>query len=322
MSRARDLADLLDASGDVKSAALDNVPPSNDASALTTGTLPAARLPSSGVDAASITTGSLDMARVANGSVTNAHFASGAADLSHDTTPQLGGALDTNGNNISFGDDDIAQFGDANEFTIKHQSNGQTHLKETGGGSLFIDGNNLYLRNEAGESYFRGISDGSATLYHNNNQKLITTSSGVSVTGDLSVSGSVGGLVLMNKQTTTIYTTTATTHNVDFSNIPSDGTAKAALVTLYVGSDADHIDWHFGRSTNNNASWNSGPNDPGWNDSWGDILLTWVGNVGGYSWWMGSLVIPVNSNGSFNATCAGASNRGNRLRIAGIGYFK
>lgn len=81
MSRARDLADLLDASGDVKSAALDNVPPSNDASALTTGTL--------------------DMARVANGSVTNAHFASGAADLSHDTTPQLGGALDAQSNNIS-----------------------------------------------------------------------------------------------------------------------------------------------------------------------------------------------------------------------------
>ena len=102
-----------------------------------------------------------------------------------DTTPQLGGALDTNGNNISFGDDDIAQFGDANEFTIKHQSNGQTHLKETGSGSLFIDGNNLYLRNEAGESYFRGISDGSATLYHNNVQRLITTSSGVDITGDI-----------------------------------------------------------------------------------------------------------------------------------------
>ena len=45
MSRTRNLADLLDGNGDVKSAALDNVPPSNDASALTTGTLPAARLP-------------------------------------------------------------------------------------------------------------------------------------------------------------------------------------------------------------------------------------------------------------------------------------
>jgi hypothetical protein len=46
MSKARQLADLLDASGDVVTGALDNVPPSNDASALTTGTLDNARLPS------------------------------------------------------------------------------------------------------------------------------------------------------------------------------------------------------------------------------------------------------------------------------------
>ncbi len=45
MTRTRNMADLLDSSGDIKSSALDNVPPSNDASALTTGTLPAARLP-------------------------------------------------------------------------------------------------------------------------------------------------------------------------------------------------------------------------------------------------------------------------------------
>jgi hypothetical protein len=45
MSKARNLADLLDASGDVVSGALDNVPPSNDASALTTGTLPVERVP-------------------------------------------------------------------------------------------------------------------------------------------------------------------------------------------------------------------------------------------------------------------------------------
>ena len=45
MTKARNIADLLDANGDVKSASLDNVPASNDASALTTGTLPNARLP-------------------------------------------------------------------------------------------------------------------------------------------------------------------------------------------------------------------------------------------------------------------------------------
>jgi hypothetical protein len=45
MTKARNIADLLDANGDVKSASLDNVPASDDASALTTGTLPNARLP-------------------------------------------------------------------------------------------------------------------------------------------------------------------------------------------------------------------------------------------------------------------------------------
>ena len=45
MTKARNIADLLDANGDVKTASLDNVPASNDASALTTGTLPNARLP-------------------------------------------------------------------------------------------------------------------------------------------------------------------------------------------------------------------------------------------------------------------------------------
>jgi hypothetical protein len=44
MSKTRNLSDLLDANGDVKSTALDNVPASDDASALTTGTLDSARL--------------------------------------------------------------------------------------------------------------------------------------------------------------------------------------------------------------------------------------------------------------------------------------
>ena len=44
MSKTRNLSDLLDANGDVKSTALDNVPASDDASALTTGTLDNARL--------------------------------------------------------------------------------------------------------------------------------------------------------------------------------------------------------------------------------------------------------------------------------------
>jgi hypothetical protein len=54
MSRARNLADLLDSNGDVVSGALDNVPPSNDASALTTGTLPIARIADGDITAAKL----------------------------------------------------------------------------------------------------------------------------------------------------------------------------------------------------------------------------------------------------------------------------
>jgi len=44
MTKARNIADLLDANGDVKTASLDNVPASDNASALTSGTLAIARL--------------------------------------------------------------------------------------------------------------------------------------------------------------------------------------------------------------------------------------------------------------------------------------
>lgn len=54
MSRARQIADMLDANGDVKSSALDNVPASNDASALTTGTLDAARIAAGSLPTAKI----------------------------------------------------------------------------------------------------------------------------------------------------------------------------------------------------------------------------------------------------------------------------
>ena len=64
MTRARDIANLVDANGDIVAGALDNVPASNDASALTTGTLAAARLPTTGVDASSLSAGTLASARL------------------------------------------------------------------------------------------------------------------------------------------------------------------------------------------------------------------------------------------------------------------
>ena len=128
------------------------------------------------------------------------------------------------------------------------------------------------------------------------------------------------GFTPCSKQSYSFYSSSNTTTTVDFSNIPTD--VPAILVTYYTGTDSDHIDWHMGRSVNSGGSWNSGSSNPGWSDSWGDVLQTWVaGNVGGYSWWNGSSVIPVTSNGEFSINNAGCSGHGNRLRMALIGYF-
>lgn len=54
MTKARNLSDLLDATGDVVSSALDNVPPSDNASSLTTGTLPVARLADGSITSAKL----------------------------------------------------------------------------------------------------------------------------------------------------------------------------------------------------------------------------------------------------------------------------
>ena len=127
------------------------------------------------------------------------------------------------------------------------------------------------------------------------------------------------GFTPCTKQTYSFYSSNNTTATVHWSNVPDN--CSAILVTYYTGTDSDHIDWHMGRSVNSGGSWNSGSNNPGWSDSWGDCLQTWGGNINSYSFWMGTHVIPVTSNGSFQINNAGCSGQGNRMTMALIGYF-
>ena len=97
MSKTRNLSDLLDANGDVKSTALDNVP---------------------------------------------------ASDVVNDTTPQLGGDLASNGNDINFSDNDKAQFGASQDLQIYHNGTNSV-IDEQGTGLLIIrsDGDGVFLQN-------------------------------------------------------------------------------------------------------------------------------------------------------------------------------
>lgn len=105
-------------------------------------------------------------------------------DIVSDTSPQLGGNLGTNGNNINFADNDKAQFGAGNDLQIFHDS-GDSYIADTGTGDLRIrsNGTGVSIQSNAGENMGAFTKDGAVTLYYDNAPKLATTSAGVDVTG-------------------------------------------------------------------------------------------------------------------------------------------
>ena len=135
MTRARDIANLVDSNGDIVAGALDNVPASNDASALTTGTLDGARLPSTlpAIDGSALT--------------------GIATDLVDDTTPQLGGALDAQGNNIS----------SVNDLFLSASGYTDYKLTNYNGGFYLNNGTDRFIVDSSGNLYAR--TEGNATTF-------------------------------------------------------------------------------------------------------------------------------------------------------------
>ena len=108
------------------------------------------------------------------------------SNVVEDTTPQLGGDLASNGNDINFADNDRAYFGTGNDLEIYHDGS-NSYIKETGTGNLGIqsNGTEIQLSKTPFEHMIRAIPDGAVKLYHNNSEKLETTSTGVTVTGSI-----------------------------------------------------------------------------------------------------------------------------------------
>jgi len=110
-------------------------------------------------------------------------------DLVDDTTPQLGGDLDTNGNNIAFGDsagatDDRAVFGAGSDMSIYHDGS-HSYIVDSGTGNLKIAASQIDLLGGAdgAETMATFADDGAVSLYYDNAVKIATASAGVAVTG-------------------------------------------------------------------------------------------------------------------------------------------
>ena len=106
-------------------------------------------------------------------------------ELVEDTTPQLGGDLASNGNDILFADNDKAIFGAGSDLQIYHNGN-NSYVQDAGTGKLHItsDGTGVSIDKGTSELMATFDTDGAVTLYHDNSAKLATTSTGIDITGN------------------------------------------------------------------------------------------------------------------------------------------
>ena len=111
MSKARLMADLLDSNGDVNTANLDNVPASDNASLLSSGTIPAARIGSSSITNAKLAADAVDGTKIADNSIGLEHLVSGtdgnlitydaSGDPAYVTTGTSGQVLTSGGTGVA-----------------------------------------------------------------------------------------------------------------------------------------------------------------------------------------------------------------------------
>ena len=107
-----------------------------------------------------------------------------SADVAAAALPKAGGTLT---GDVSHGDNVKAKFGAGDDLQIYHDGT-DSYISDAGTGSLIVRASDsIKLQSSGAEYYFQGIKDGAVKIYHNNAEKLVTTSTGVDVTGNVSL---------------------------------------------------------------------------------------------------------------------------------------
>jgi len=140
----------------------------------------------------------------------------GLSHLHQDTTPELGGDLDTAGFNITFGNNEKAKFGTGGDLEIYH-SGSDSFIDDVGTGSLFIRSGTTYFQNADGtKTSIQTNSGAGQTIYFNNSPKLETTANGITVEGSVT-SNFIGSVFaddssqMLDAETQTLYGTIVAT---------------------------------------------------------------------------------------------------------------
>ena len=180
-------------------------------------------------------------------------------DLVTDTSPQLGGDLDTNDHEIFLDDNHAVKFGAGNDLVI--ESDGTNGLiKNHVGGSIFIRANaNVQLMTNASgggaDDAVKCVNNGQVELYYDNSKKLETTSTGASVTGSLGIgttspSYQLSVVTSSGKSSIQIKADGTGANDDAFLRMQTEGTGKDCWIDFGDTADADvgHIRYNHGNN--------------------------------------------------------------------------
>ena len=145
------------------------------------------------------------------------------------------GEITANGG-IALGDSNKATFGASDDLQIFHTGSSSV-IADTGTGDLKIRANDLVIQSYALEhNYIQADEGGEVRLYHNNSEKLNTSSSGVTVAGTLTAT-TLAGTLSTAAQTNITSLGTLTTLTVDDITINGSTISDAADLSIDVAGD-------------------------------------------------------------------------------------
>ena len=145
------------------------------------------------IDSTTIANGSSSVSVANNGSITS--------NANHD----FSAGIDVTGNvacdGLRMGDGDEIRLGDSDDLIIEHD--GHSRIKDTGTGALLLetDGGSIQLNKGTSENMIVATVDGKVELFHNGTGKIETQATGIGVSGNIAVTGTVDGVDVAGQNT-------------------------------------------------------------------------------------------------------------------------
>jgi hypothetical protein len=153
---------------------------------------------SKNVTGASVVDGTLYTVDIADDAVTadklantvNADIATGVSGstTAGDALPKAGGTMT---GDVSLADNVKAKFGTGDDLQIYHDGS-NSYIDDAGEGVLAIRSSSVRLQKYTGEEMIQANADGAVSLFYDNAAKLATTSTGATVTGDMTATSFIG----------------------------------------------------------------------------------------------------------------------------------